>query len=752
MKQATQFSWSNPVIIVTVVIILLGALLSVISENHYARVESSWQEHADRAAKINKYLFELNQQMGYGGFIHNFKNIVLRRDLQRYDNAIFANIQKTRKILDELENILQVSADKQALVAIRVTFEEYVNNYSKVKSLIRKGAEPNEIDKEVKVNDKEAVEALKYVAAQSARRLEKTKQLAVTEYKNAQRFLWFSRILFLFTVVFACFAVLRYQKKLTRSTEEAQTAKENVERLLNSSPDPMLTSDRTGRIVRSNIMAEEVFGYTSTELLKMSIEDLIPTRFRDRHKDMRKEFQMNEDKRVMQGKITSLFALTRDGREPNVDISISTHEDNGERLTTVILRDVTEREMRNQELIVSRQEAEKANQAKSEFLSSMSHELRTPMNAILGFAQLLECEVDLNDKQKIYAKEINKAGHHLLQLINDVLDLSKIETGNIDIELEAIDVASVINDCISLTKPLADLKSIDMSFSTQVKGLIKADRVRLKQVLLNLISNAIKYNREQGRIILEILPGENQRLRVCVKDTGVGIANDKLDKLFMPFHRLEELKNQVEGAGIGLNLSKQLTELMGGSIGVESTKDVGSLFWIEFKLDSEQETVQVERVDSDLSSVRTETDKILIKKPCKILYIEDNLANLALIQNIFSQLENVSVLTASSPVVGIELAVSERPDLILLDINIPGMNGYEVLEILKASSELNDVPILAISANAMPGDVVNGMKAGFNEYIAKPIDVKSFLTTVAYYLESKAPADYDWEKHGGVVK
>ncbi|WP_374320158.1 PAS domain S-box protein [Aquabacterium sp.] len=393
----------------------------------------------------------------------------------------------------------------------------------------------------------------------------------------------------------------------------------------------------------------------------------------------------------------------------------------------VIFTDFTEELAKRQELAEAKETAELANRAKSEFLSSMSHELRTPMNAIIGFAQILEYDAELTADQHDNVHEILKAGRHLLSLINDVLDLAKIESGKVELSLEPVRLVNVMTDCRHLIQPLAASRGITLEFGDFSNISLFADRVRIKQVVLNLLSNAVKYNRAGGHISVSTSPSQNGYQRVSITDTGEGISAQGLRQLFQPFNRLAAENSEIEGTGIGLSICKRLVQLMGGVIGVDSEVGVGSTFWFELQTtaeDQESESGFIDQLGHDSGEVY---------RHC-VLCIDDNPTNLKLMEQMLDLRPNIDVLTAENPDKGIELAMARLPDLILLDINMPGLDGYQVMDIFKASDVLKGIPVIAVTANAMQHDIERGISAGFADYLTKPLNVPTFLRAVDQYL------------------
>ncbi len=386
-------------------------------------------------------------------------------------------------------------------------------------------------------------------------------------------------------------------------------------------------------------------------------------------------------------------------------------------------------EAANEELTAAKAAAENANQAKSAFLSSMSHELRTPLNAILGFAQLLASDsLKSTPEQKLeFTSYILKAGQHLLVLINEILDLAKIESGTLTLSLEPVEIAEILQECREMIAPMASRRNIRAIYPQDDGSYLVADRTRLKQILLNLLSNAIKYNREGGTIIVGCAAVTAERIRITVQDTGKGLHPAQVEQLFQPFNRLGQETGPEDGTGIGLVVTKRLIELMGGEIGVTSIVDVGSVFWIELK----STVVTQYKFNNSVASIGSALKTAQSDLPQRtLLYVEDNPANLKLVQEIIAFRKDLRLLTAPDASLGIELAHAHQPDVILMDINLPGMNGNDALIKLHADSATAHIPVIALTANAMSRDVAKGMALGFFRYLTKPINITEFLETV----------------------
>jgi signal transduction histidine kinase/ActR/RegA family two-component response regulator len=384
---------------------------------------------------------------------------------------------------------------------------------------------------------------------------------------------------------------------------------------------------------------------------------------------------------------------------------------------------------KNVELEMAKAAAEKANLAKSEFLSSMSHELRSPLNAILGFAQLMESSSSPlpTPLQQERIAQILQAGWYLLKLINEILDLAVIESGKVSLSKESVSLSDIMSECHAMMEHQAEQRGVRMTFPRIDNTLfVMADRTRLKQIVINLLSNAIKYNKEQGSVVVDCTVRAHGRIRISVRDTGAGLPPEKLAQLFQPFNRLGHEAGGVSGTGIGLVVTKRLAELMEGALGVESTVGQGSVFWCELN-STEAPKLRVQIGETELS-VAPQLPAGTSRRT--LLYVEDNPTNMTLIEQLMERRPDIKLITAVTGTLGIEAARTTKPTLILMDINLPDISGIKALKILREDPSTAHIPVIALSANAMPGDIQKGLEAGFFRYLTKPIKVKEFMETL----------------------
>jgi len=509
--------------------------------------------------------------------------------------------------------------------------------------------------------------------------------------------------------------------------------------LFESSIDALMTTDPAGIITDVNKQMEALTGCTRDELIGAPFKSY----FTDPE---RAEAAI---KRVLaSGRVTDyeLTARARDGKETGVSYNATTFRDRDRKVQGVFAaaRDVTDRRL----IEVTMQEtnlgferasaaAEKANRAKSEFLSSMSHELRSPLNAILGFAQLMSSDSPApTAQQQDSIDQILHAGWYLLELINEVLDLAQVESGRLALSVEPISVGEIMNECQAMIEPQAQKRSVTMTFPHfDSPCFVEADRTRLKQVLINLLSNAIKYGRAGGTVVVDCVVDNERPVRISVRDKGKGLSPEKQSQLFQPFNRLGQERSAVQGTGIGLVMSKRLVELMGGTIGVESWIGEGSVFWFELNLAVDGQAEKKPPVATAVASALRVSSAV---KARTILYVEDNPANLKLVERMLERRTDIRLLSAIDGSVGVHLARAHHPDVILMDINLPGISGIEALRILRDDPATVGIPVVALSANAMPLDMEKGLEAGFFRYLTKPIQLGLLMETLDLALDLAA--------------
>jgi PAS domain S-box-containing protein len=503
---------------------------------------------------------------------------------------------------------------------------------------------------------------------------------------------------------------------------------EDLRALLDAAPDATIVVRNDGVIEHANQRCEMLLGYRCEELIGKSVEVLIPMALRAAHVGHRERFNVSPNARSM-GEGLELSALRKDGTAIPVEISLSSVHTSRRTWVCAAIRDMTWRRSREVELEAAKRSADQANAAKSEFLASMSHELRTPLNAILGFAQLLQRDkkAPLSERQRGWVEHVLRGGQHLLRLIDDVLDLARIESSRLTLSPEPVAVDMLVEEVITTLTPIADRTGIEIGTSMISSDLppAQADRTRLSQILLNYGSNAIKYGRAGGRMTFTSYATHN-RVRITVSDTGVGIPEEKQALLFQPFQRAGQETGTIEGTGIGLAICKRLAEAMHGTVGFRSAPGQGSEFWVELPTAKSPPARPHRIVNGDDTS---QLAPLQAGPTHTVLYIEDNPANLAFMVAYFAAHEHVQLLTAPSGELGLELAVANLPDLILLDIHLPGIDGLEVLRRLRAQPETARIRVVAVSAVAS-----KPTSAGFDRYLTKPLQVSVLDAMIAEYL------------------
>lgn len=531
------------------------------------------------------------------------------------------------------------------------------------------------------------------------------------------------------------------QELTNRSALETKAKQESLrlQTLLDTTIDSVITIDSNGIIVSFNKASSKLYGYKPEEIIGQNITELMPASYRDMHKlGMARYLSTNESHII--GSPVQVDGLHKNGSLFPIELTISHFKWDDKHFFTGIARDISKQKAEQKALIQAKLEAERANKAKSEFLSAMSHELRTPLNGILGFSQLLLSDKNPgpSEQQTHQIQQIIESGEHLLNLINDVLELSKIESGNIQLSTEHIAINNIFDACLPMLETMAKNHDVTITLPEQTNTVVIADLTKLKQVFINLVSNAIKYNKAGGQVIIttRLLP-QNGCLKLTITDTGQGISASKQADVFTAFERLGQEYANIEGSGVGLSISKRLIEAMGGKIDFASTEGQGSSFWIELPLSTQQtawhSTQRPSSETDDKAPPVRRTDMQIKTSTRNVLYIEDNPANIRLIEVFFSRYSNVSFHSCATAEEGLAFIKQQRPDLILMDINLPGMSGIEATKTLKASDELKTIPVIALTAAAMQEnkDAAAGI---FTAYVTKPIDFSHLTQLLQPYL------------------
>ncbi|QPJ66686.1 MAG: PAS domain S-box protein [Candidatus Nitrohelix vancouverensis] len=535
------------------------------------------------------------------------------------------------------------------------------------------------------------------------------------------------------SVIWSLWMIFHQQKTQEKFIHQTQTLNEKerlLHTLVDNVVDSVITINQQGIVQSFNPASERLFGYSVEEVVGQNVKILMEGENKKHHDEYLSSYIRTRNPKII-GIGREVIGKRKDGSLFHLDLSVSEGKVGNESWFTGICRDITERKKMEDKMQLARKDAESANLAKSEFLASMSHELRTPLNSILGFSQLMEMDPDKTETQTKVLEHILKSSRHLLDLINDVLDLAKIETGNLSITIEPIEIYAITEQLILLTQSMATERDIRVEniIPRDFSGTVMGDRTRVKQILLNLITNAIKYNKKNGSVTLICDTSKKDMIGISVADTGPGISATHQNKLFKPFERLGAEQTTTEGTGIGLAICKDLAEKMNGSVEYETQENKGSRFTLYLPIAQ----------SSDLQTTPTRDDtkefvSMLTNKHGTILYIEDNLSNQKLVQEILIHFNSLSLSISDTGEEGLKMALDLKPDLILLDIDLPDIHGFEVFKRLRSQEETKNIPIIALSANAMSNEIKNAAKLGFNDYIVKPFELLFFFETISRHL------------------
>ncbi len=526
---------------------------------------------------------------------------------------------------------------------------------------------------------------------------------------------------------------------LAEREQALRRSEERLSAILDRSPAMIYMKDLDGRFVFVNQQFERNLGFMRTAVIGRTDHEIFPPRLADM-------YRANDIEAIRQRAAITVEepALHEEG---GVHVYASSKFpllglDGQPYAICTIASDITGRKHAEDEIKAARLEAERANRAKSEFLSRMSHDLRTPLNAVLGFAQLLAAD-NLVDEQLECVRQILRGGEHLLDLINEVLDIARIEAGQLSLSPEPVEVREIVGHAVALVAPLARQRRISVVVEDSPLSALSvvADRQRLNQILLNLLSNAVKYNRDAGNVTVNFEQTPDDSLRINVTDTGAGIPPQKLRLLFRPFERLGAESTAIEGTGLGLTLSRGLAEAMGGSVGVVSRIDNGSTFWVELRIASEVAAERISKADPSALEFQAGI-------PATVLYIEDNIANVRLIERVLNRRPSIKLVTAADGRHGLTRALADQPDLVLLDLHLPDLSGEEVLRQIRAEPTLRETPVIVLSADATPGQVRRLLASGAAAYLTKPFDIQEVLIVLDRVLRARSRSASRAEESG----
>ncbi|MDH5517085.1 MAG: PAS domain S-box protein [Gammaproteobacteria bacterium] len=744
-------------------------------------------KHSDKEALLD----EMIDSLGYGGFIHQYKDFVIRRKAH-YQHKALSSITKINASIRNYQAYEMSPDEAAALAVIKKTVSQYKTNLSVIDKMIQQGEASKNIDRQVRVDNVvllAAIYKLKNIGfiqnEERSRALEKElEQLILINEGSAIAILILMLAMLLGFVWTLRFKIIKPINKLNKvmnnlsqgdysavnfgdglkneigemaqsvrvfrnnmiqrdefesklrdvnieleqrvedRTRELSQKTEILKSVLDTAADAIVTIDSKGIILSFNAAAVSIFGYQSEQVCGQNVKMLMPEPYHSEHDSYLKRYADTAKKNVIDRRV-QVTGLRSNQQNFPMELAISEVESGDEKIFTGIVHDLTDLKKVENQLREAKEEAEKANQVKSEFLSSMSHELRTPLNSILGFTQILELDKENFSQSNLeLIKEIKGSGAHLLSLISEILDLVRIEAGSYQLNLQPVYIAEIVQQVMDELEAEAGDKNISI-LKPELDVCVLAEGLRLKQVFKHLLSNAIKYIQDNGIVKIIYDLRDDNRIRISIVDNGPGLSEWKLERLFIPFERFEASCSEIEGTGIGLVACKRLVKLMDGTIGVESEENMGSTFWFELKLDDVQQSLGKVKDDKKMNS----EDKHIVRRR-NILYIEDNLTNLKVVEKWFSKTTDFQLISATNAKDGLIMLEQSKPDLVLLDINLPGMNGYEALKIIRDNNDYADLPVIAVTANAMVDDIERGLEAGFNSYLTKPIDLDELVRAI----------------------
>tara|TARA_R110001599_G_scaffold606_2_gene2770 strand:- start:2932 stop:5220 length:2289 start_codon:yes stop_codon:yes gene_type:complete len=721
-------------------IVLVAAIIFQTAElkNRISNAQASWSAFNEHAAPLNGHLADLNQALGYGGFIHHFKNYVLRRD-QTYATQASQSLSQAREALQSLEKALKSGTTTSGAVgeiwAIRQTMNAYREKFNAALQQ-PKDMSPQALDDTVRIDDGPALAALNDLTQRIKTEFDQRRadsERHITKIKNEIHIENTIATLVLIATGMAIWLL----RRMERMNGQILAAKSQLDLLIDDAPEAMLFISEDGIIQRCNTEAVTLFEYAQPELVGMCIEELLPPETRERHVQHRVVFQDTTGRRLM-GEGAELQAITKSGRLIYVEISLNHSEFDGKKLTIAAIRDVSMQRKVARELSDARAAAENANEMKSAFLANMSHEIRTPLTGLLGMAELLEM-TDLDDKQTDFIRTLKKSGRHLETVLNDILDLSKLEADRMELSVEPFDIVQLTDTVRSVYGAIATAKQIELKF--QIVGDLEnreiyGDVVRLRQVVMNLVGNAVKFTQAGGvEVIMSLHRNPTDRmdtLRIVVHDSGIGIPEDALSKIFDPFTQITHKRTRNNsGTGLGLSICRRMIKKMNGSITVKSTLDEGSTFTVNIPL----KTAVVTHKPAPQASATAPKLRLVAPRKMRILVADDNETNRRLV-DAMTKSWGYEVEFACDGAEAMAKIKAQAYDVILLDIHMPKMDGREIMVRAKSAGCIKG-RVYAFTADVMTKSIDEYHMQGFDGYVSKPVDWESLHNL----LKGEAPTD-----------
>jgi PAS domain S-box-containing protein len=782
-----KIKWVGRILVTALVVVnLVIVLIGYRWMEGFNDLQTDWHNYSENVEKKSALTRLLQKALGYGGMIHSLKNYILRNDKKHLLNVHMA-LYEIKLAIVAYSQLPLSRQEEESLQVMETLYNRYLNAAIEAELLHIKGIDVIEIDSRVKVNDVPAIAALSvlvsnidttrqaYIGA-IANRVEfidrrsmvSSALITILLFGLAAYFAWFFRrqliapindLLQAFDSIDAgknvaerlpvsakgvsteinelamagnrFLDVVEAQLQLQKSAERRATESEQrVSAILNSTAEGIITIDDKGLILSFNPKCEALFGYDSEQIIGCNVNKLMRAEEQQTHQEYIDNAKKMEKRIINTNR--DLWGQHKSGYVFPMELTVSSADLNGQKCFVGVLHDISARKANEFKLLSAKREAEKANAAKSQFLSAMSHELRTPLNAILGFSQLMiyNRKDPLTSKQSVNTEQIMQAGQHLLVLINDILDLTKIESGSFEIDFDCVSLNEIIEECLEMIGQQAKKANITIVIDTSLDNdyQLHSSFTRLKQVMLNLLSNAIKYNRPDGKVTISVASNQAGMLQINVRDTGSGISKENYKGVFEPFVRFDKNATEIEGTGIGLSVCTSLVEAMKGKIGFTSEVDIGSTFYVYiplFKADKKDWMETTQAVDENQLQNLGYADKTL-------LCIEDSNTNMILMKALVANISEMRFISASDAETGIVLTQTPktRPDIIFMDINLPGMDGFEALSCLQSNEDTKKIPVIALSASATKDNIADGIKAGFLDYLTKPLRVEEVAQAI----------------------